>query len=111
MKLKSKARSIVMEMIEREREHLNGCEVGTEEYNDSQKRLIALEEKLAELDRIDIESKDRFWKFIVEAIKVVGCGIALPVIGLVAITAQERDITYTGAMKALLSSFIPGKKL
>lgn len=110
-KWKKKAKATVEEMITREQAYLEKQEVGTEEYNDSQKRLIALQEQLRECEKTDIDSKDRFVKFILEVVKVVGCGIVLPVIGLIAITAQEREISYVGAMKSLLSAFVPGKKL
>lgn len=110
-KWKRKAKATVEEMITREKAYLEKQEVGSEAYNESQKRLISLQEQLRECEKTDIDSKDRFVKFILEVVKVVGCGIVLPIIGLIAITAQEREITYVGAMKSLLGSFVPGKKL
>lgn len=107
---KRKAKETVEDMITREEAYLNKQEVGSEEYNESQKRLVALQEQLRECEKTDIDSKDRFVKFILELLKVVGCGIVLPLFGLIVITAQEREISYVGAMKSLLGSFVPGKK-
>ena len=111
MKLKSRAKAIVEEAIEREHGYLSDQEVGTDEYNASQRRLIALEEKLAELERTDMDSKENFKRFILDIVKVVGGSIVLPLFGLIVITAQEREITYVGAMKSLLGAFVPGKRL
>lgn len=109
-KYNSKAREIVEKQIERESAYLDEQEVGTEEYNSSLERLCTLQDKLAELEKTDIRSKEEFKKFILEVVKVVGT-IALPVFGLTVITAQEREITYTSALKSLLGCFTPGRKL
>lgn len=110
-KMTSKAKQIVEDMISRETEFFEKQEPGTDEYNESQERLSKLQDKLAELEKNDIKSKEEFKKFVLETVKVVGAGILLPVFGLVVITAQERDITYTSALRNLLGCFIPGKKM
>lgn len=110
-KLTSKARAIVEGAIERELEHFNQQDPGTEEYVKSQERLCKLQDKLAELDQNDIKSKEEFKRFILEVVKV-GVSIALPIFGLTVITAQEREITYTSALKSLIvSCFGPNKKV
>lgn len=108
---KTKAREIVEAAIERENEYFNKQEPGTDEYVDSQKRLCMLQDKLAELDKGDIETKGEFKKFILECVKI-GVSIVIPVFGLVVITAQEREITYTSALKSLIMScFGPSKRI
>jgi len=102
------ARAIVEEQIERERGYLNQQEVGTDEYNTSLKRLMELEEKLVDLDKVKHDKKDKIVGYVFDGSKIVS-GIVVPVFGLVVITAQEREITYTSALKGLIGNFIPGK--
>lgn len=102
------ARAMMEKLIKRESDYLAEQEVGTNEYNASLTRLTTLEEKLVELDKVKDDKKDQFLKQVFEGIKIVG-GVALPIFGIVAITAQEREITYTSALKSLIGCFIPGK--
>lgn len=109
MKFKSRAKEFVMEAIERERDYLQMCEVGDEEYNESQERLIELSKKLIELEQIELDSKDRFVKYIIEVVKIIA-GVGVPFACFIMATAQEREITYTGAARMLLGSLMPGGK-
>lgn len=109
MKFKSKAKEVTLEAIEREREFLNSCEVGTDEYNESQERLNKLNSKLIELEQVEIDSKDRFVKYVIEIVKIVA-GVGVPFACFIMATAQEREITYTGAARMLLGSLMPGGK-
>ena len=102
------AKLTLVRLIKDESEYLASQKVGSEEYNASYDRLTNLAEKLAVAEKLEDEKKDRFVRFILEVVKVVGT-FGFWLFGLVVITAQERDITYTGAMKALLNNFIPGK--
>lgn len=102
------ARAMVEQLIERENKYLAEQSVGTDKYNASLERLNTLEDKLVELDKVKSDKKDRIVKYVLEGVKVGG-SIVLPVFGLVVITAQEREITYTSALKSLIGCFIPGK--
>ena len=102
------ARVIVEKLIESESKYLADQEVGTDEYNASLKRLSDLEGKLVELDQVNDDKKDRIVKYALEVAKITS-SIALPIFGLVVITAQEREITYTSALKNLIGCFVPGK--
>lgn len=115
------AKNLVFEQIERERSYLEKQEVGTDEYGASLNRLISLEEKLAELEHFESESvrkdeqmndekKDKKVKNIIEGCKVVA-GVVLPLVGLVCITATEKDTTFTGALRDYTRLFIPKKWL
>lgn len=101
-------RTMVEQLIERENKYLVEQTVGTDEYNASLERLLTLEAKLADTEKVRDDKKDRIVKYILEGVRVGG-GIALPIFGIVAITAQEREITYTSALKSLIGCFIPGK--
>lgn len=114
------AKYLLLKQIERESEYLAGHEVGTEEYNKSLTRLITLEEKLADLEKFEFESvrkdqqiadekKDRIVKNIIDGAKFVIGGVVIPVVGLVCITATEKDTTFTGALKEYTRFFIPKK--
>lgn len=102
------AKTLVLELIEEERKHLKEQEIGTDEYDASLKRLVTLEGKLAELEQLEKEDKDKKVKNIIEVVKV-GCGVVIPLIGLVCITASEKEITFTGALKEYTRLFIPKK--
>lgn len=95
-------KNLLMEQIERETKYLAEQTVGTEEYVKSQERLMALQKQLTELD-------DQTKRFGLETIKVAG-GILLPIIGLIGITAAEKEITFTGALREYTKYFLPGKK-
>ena len=100
---------MLLELIENERAYFEDREVGTEEYNESLKRLVMLEEKLADLEKFKKEQKDKTAKNGIDIGKFVLGGLVVPVIGLVCITASEKDITFTGALKEYTRLFIPKK--
>ena len=110
----------LMEQIERVREYLAETEVGTEEYATVQNQLVTLEKLLFEIEKaeseadrkqleMEVDKKSKVISYILEGIKVVGTGIVLPVIGLVCITASEKEITFTGALREYTKLFIPRK--
>ena len=166
-------KTLLQEQIEREYEYLSDQEVGSEEYNNSMKRLNTLEDKLADLKKAETEAsikekqleeerkkheaeasmkekqleeerkkreseaamkekqlaeeqakreseaareekqmeenrKDRKIKNIFEGIKLAS-GVIVPMIGLVAITAAEKEITFCGALRGYVNLFIPKK--
>lgn len=114
------SKTLLLEQIERERTYVRGCSVGSEEYNASFERLIRLEEKMAEIEKSEAElnfrheqmaeeKKDRFVKNIIEGVKVVGTGMVIPIVGLVAITAFEKNDTFTTALRGFVNCFIPKK--
>ena len=100
---------MILELIERERLYLNSCEVGTDEYNASLQRITTLEERLADLEKFKKDQTDRIVKNFIEAGKFIIGGVVVPVIGLVCITASEKDISFTGALKEYTRLFIPKK--
>ena len=114
------AKTLLVEQIGRERDYLAEHEVGTEEYNESLKRLISLEEKLSEVEHFESETemkdkqladekKDRFIKNCIDVGKFVVGGVVIPVVGLVCITATEKDVTFTGALREYTRYFLPKK--
>ena len=96
-------KDILMELQEREKEYLADQEVGSEEYNASLHRIMSLEKQICESPK-----NDRLYRNILEGIKVIG-GVTLPLIGLVWITAAEKDITFTGALKDYTKLLLPKK--
>lgn len=107
------------EMRDRERDYLMGLEPGSDEYVKSQSRLLNIEKQLHEMDNTDSnlvvrkaevksERRDRITRNIIEGFKA-GAGIVLPLIGLVCITATEKDTTFTGALRDYTKLFIPKK--
>lgn len=114
-------RTLLCEDIKRERNYLQEQEVGSNEYNESLKRLGALEDKLFDLEKFESETAakqqqakeektDRWIKIGLEGVKVVG-GIVVPIIGLVWITATEKETTFCGALKDYTKLFIPKKTI
>lgn len=114
------SRELVEERIQRERTYLAQHEVGSEEYNASMKRLDVLNDKLTELEKneadvvareqqLKVDKKDRFIKIGVDVGKFVIGGVLLPVVGLIAITATEKDATFTGTLRDYTKLFIPKK--
>lgn len=89
----------LMELAQREREYFDTLSVGTEEYTNSQERLINLENKISEHD-------ERVGKTIIEGVKVAG-GIALPMFGWVVVTAFERNDSITSSLKKTIDCFLP----
>ena len=109
----------LMEQIERVREYLAEQEVGTNEYVSATSQLVTLEKLLFEMEKSESEAemkqqemsenkKSRFTGLVLEGVKTVG-GIVLPLIGLVCITATEKDTTFTGALRDYTKLFIPKK--
>lgn len=112
-------RTLLSEQIERERDYLSYQEVGSDEYNASTRRLGELETKLADLEKTEAEAirkdkqmaeekKDRVVKNVLEGVKIAS-SILLPVIGLVTITAFEKNDTFTSALKGYVNCFLPKK--
>ena len=112
-------KALLREQIEREHKYQRACEVGSDEYNESLRRLGTLEDKLADVEKFESESarkdvqmkeekNDRLVKNIIEGVKV-GSGIVLPLVGLVAITAFEKSETFTSSLKGIVSCFLPRK--
>lgn len=95
-----KSRSLKAE-VEREREFLANQEVGSGEYIESLERLMAL-------DKAQNAHKEILSKNVIEACKIT-ISIVLPVVGLVGITAQEKEITFTGALREYTKYFLPKK--
>lgn len=132
--------ALLQEDIGREHEYLTKQEVGSEEYNASLKRLASLENQLFDLKKINLESvtkneqidlenkklkfeaeqkskqikedkKDRLIKNTLEGVKVIVGGIIIPIVGLVCITATEKETTFCGALKDYTKLFVPKKLL
>lgn len=112
-------KTLLRDQIEREHAYLIDQAVGSEEYNASMQRLNTLEDKLVDLEHYEAdairkdkqaeeEKKDRRIRNSIEITKVA-TGVALPLIGLVAITAFEKDDTFTSALKGYVNCFIPKK--
>ena len=130
-------KELLLEDIEREHDHLLDQEVGDEEYIATMKRLNILEDKLHEVKKLEADSeakanqislerekfihetetkakqtqdekKDKLIRNVLEGIKV-GSGIIIPIIGLVWITATEKEVTFTGALKDYTKLFVPKK--
>lgn len=100
--------TLLRERIKREYEYQKEHDVGTDEYNASMSRLNTLEDKLTELENSKSEKNDRIVKNVIEGVKV-GSGIVLPIIGLVAITAFEKNDTFTTSLRGFVQCFIPKK--
>lgn len=88
---------------ERENTYLAEQEVGSEEYKASLSRLMAIREAMNNPDNTK-------WvvETTIEGVKVAS-GVILPLIGLVWITATEKDITFTGALREYTKYFFPKK--
>ena len=126
-------KTLLLNLIEREQTYFESQKPGSEEYVDSQARLVKLSSQLADLEKTETElktteekleitkaelevtkdvsvkeNKDRLIRNILEGVKV-GSGIILPIIGLVAITAVEKDTTFTGSLREYTRYFLPNK--
>ena len=112
-------KTLLLDLIEREQKYFDNQAPGSEEYVNSQSRLMKLNAQLTDLEKTeaDLESgknaeakdqKDKLIRNILEGIKV-GSGIVLPIIGLVAITAVEKDTTFTGSLRGYTQYFLPKK--
>lgn len=100
MKFKKK-KALLMEQYERELNHLAEQEDGSEEYVASLYRLMDIEKQLA-------SHKEWVSKTALETGKVVS-GVVVPIIGLVAITAAEKEISFVGALRDYTKYFLPKK--
>lgn len=101
-------KTLLMELIEREKAHFAEQEVGSEEYCASQHRLMELEKQMAELEVNEHDKKDKVIRNIYEGVKVAS-GIVVPFVGLVWITATEKETTFTGVLKEYTRYFLPKK--
>lgn len=88
---------------ERENAHLAEQEVGSEEYKASLQRLMAIQEAMN-----NPNNKKWIVEMTIEGVKVA-TGIIMPAIGLIWITAAEKDITFTGALREYTKYFFPKK--
>lgn len=115
-----KKRDLLMKQIEREQKYCDAQNVGTEEYNNSFYRLSDLRKELADLEKAESDAEikqkelddakhDRKVKNTLEGVRVVGCGIVLPLVGYVVVTAFEKDDSFTSALKGVVNCFIPKK--
>ena len=108
-------KTLLLNLIEREQTYFESQKSGSEEYVNSQARLMKLSSQLADLEKAEAEKeasakgqKNTLIRNILEGVKV-GSGIVLPIIGLVAITAVEKDTTFTGSLREYTRYFLPKK--
>ena len=98
------------DLIERERRHIEKLDIGSDEYVKCMERLMELERLVSEFEKIEIEKeqsrKSRHMGTAIEWAKIV-TNIVMPLIGLIAIIAAERDITFTGAFRDVTKCFLP----
>ena len=71
-------------------------------------QLTELEKAEAEKEASAKDQKNTLIRNVLEGVKV-GSGIILPIIGLVAITAVEKDTTFTGSLREYTRYFLPKK--
>ena len=108
-------KTLLLNLIEREQNYFDSQESGSEEYVNSQARLMKLNSQLTEQEKAESEKeasakdqKNTLIRNVLEGVKV-GSGIVLPIIGLVAITAVEKDTTFTGSLREYTRYFLPKK--
>lgn len=101
--MKNKAKAMVLELIQREREYLEKQEVGTQEYNDSLKRIGDLEDKLADLE-------DKEYKNIVEVLKFVFGTVVVPVGMSLLVLKFEETGSVTTALRNWITGIVPRAK-
>ena len=108
-------KTLLLNLIEREQNYFDSQESGSEEYVNSQARLMKLNSQLTDLEKAESEKeasakdqKNTLIRNVLEGVKV-GSGIVLPIIGLVAITAVEKDTTFTGSLREYTRYFLPKK--
>ena len=107
--------TLLLNLIEREQIYFESQESGSEEYINSQARLMKLNSQLTKQEKAEDEKeasakdqKNTLSRNVLEGVKV-GSGIILPIIGLVAITAVEKDTTFTGSLREYTRYFLPKK--
>ena len=100
------------DLIERERRYIDKLDIGSDEYVSSMKRLMELEKLLSEIEKNEAETdqiqKSRRMGDAIEIAKVA-ISVLMPTFGLIYITAQEREITFTGAFRDVTKCFLPKK--
>ena len=112
-------KTLLLNLIERERIYFDEQKPGSEEYEKSQSRLMKLNTQLTDLEKAEADlkevkdaaakdQKDKLIRNILEGVKI-GSGIILPIIGLVGITAVEKDTTFTGALRGYTQYLMPKK--
>ena len=108
-------KTLLLNLIEREQTYFENQKSGSEEYVNSQARLMKLSSQLTDLKKAEAEKeasakdqKNTLIRNVLEGVKV-GSGIVLPIIGLVAITAVEKDTTFTGSLREYTRYFLPKK--
>ena len=108
-------KTLLLNLIEREQNYFDSQESGSEEYVNSQARLMKLNSQLKKKKKAESEKeasakdqKNTLIRNVLEGVKV-GSGIVLPIIGLVAITAVEKDTTFTGSLREYTRYFLPKK--
>ncbi len=99
----NKKKNLLKNAFEKEYAYLLDQTIGSDEYNASLRRLMDIEKQLNDPDK-----KGKLYRDILEGIKV-GSGIVIPIIGLVWITATERDCTFTGTLRDYTKYFLPKK--
>ena len=106
-------KTLLLNLIEREQNYFEDQKPGSEEYVNSQARLMKLSSQLTDLEKSEAEKeasakdqKNTLIRNVLEGVKV-GSGIVLPIIGLVAITAVEKEITFTGSLREYTRYFLP----
>ena len=106
-------KTLLSNLIEREQNYFKDQEPGSKEYVNSQERLMKLNSQLTELEKAEAEKeasakdqKDKLIRNVLEGVKI-GTGIIFPIIGLVAITAVEKEITFTGSLREYTRYFLP----
>lgn len=113
------SKEVLLNLRQREYNYLASQKDASDEYTKSLQRLMSIEERIFKMEEAekDGERKQKLSKSerrsliftnIMEGIKTAG-GIALPIIGLVWITATEREITFTGALREYTKYFLPRK--
>ena len=108
-------KTLLLNLIEREQTYFESQKSGSEEYVNSQARLMKLSSQLTDLEKAEAEKeasvkdqKNTLIRNVLEGVKV-GSGIILPVIGLGASTAVEKDTTFTGAVREYTRDLLPNK--
>jgi hypothetical protein len=104
------SKKMLLEQIEKVKKAMEGFEAGSEEYDKLLKQYQSLLDSLAEMEKAEKEQSNEAKKFVIKCVEV-GSAIALPLIGLAAITNAEKGLTFTGALKGYAQMFVPKNKL
>ena len=109
----------LMKLKEREEAYLSMQTDGSEEYVKSAARLLDIDRQIQSIKEaeenakrkereVKSERRDRIFGRCIDVFKA-GAGVVLPIIGLVCMTAAEKDITFRGALADYTKLFIPKK--